>query len=164
MIENHEGYPGTPPPGTEAEVVVERFADRMGRVAQGDGLPRIAGQIFGLLVVQGEALDAAELARRLRASRGSISTNTRLLEGLGLVERTGRPGARRDLFRIADQPYARLLLGHAERLRRAAAAVREAERDLPPSWTGARARLAELRGFYEAAIRSTERLVGTLSE
>ena len=45
-------------------------------------------------------LSAEELARRLRASRGSISQATRTLVRIGMVRRLTRPGERRDYFRV----------------------------------------------------------------
>ena len=38
------------------------FVDRMGIVAEGDGLARITGRIWGLLIVTGDPLTSAEIA------------------------------------------------------------------------------------------------------
>jgi DNA-binding transcriptional regulator GbsR (MarR family) len=46
------------------KAVVEEFVERMGLVAEGDGLPRIAGRIMGLMVIEGGPLSFAELAQR----------------------------------------------------------------------------------------------------
>ena len=51
------------------------FVDRMGIVAEGDGLARITGRIWGLLMVTGDPLTSAEIADLLVISRGSVSTN-----------------------------------------------------------------------------------------
>jgi DNA-binding transcriptional regulator GbsR (MarR family) len=71
---------------------IEQFIERVGLIAQVDGLPRIAGRIMGLLVIYGGPFSFAEIAKRLQVSRGSISTNRRLLENLGVIERVARPG------------------------------------------------------------------------
>ena len=72
--------------------VSENFIERMGMIAQADGLPRIAGRIMGLIILEGGPYSFGELAKRLSVSRGSISTNTRLLENMGVIERTAKPG------------------------------------------------------------------------
>ena len=57
----------------------------MGVALESDGLPRIAGRIFGLLLVSEDARSLDDLAAELRVSKGSVSTNARLLEQRGLV-------------------------------------------------------------------------------
>ena len=56
------------------------FIERMGVALDSDGLPRIAGRIFGLLLVSEDARSLDDLAAELRVSKGSVSTNARLLE------------------------------------------------------------------------------------
>ena len=76
----------------ETEKAIAEFVERMGLVTQADGLPRIAGRIMGLMIVHGGSFGFTELTERLSVSRASISTNTRLLEDLGVIERTAMPG------------------------------------------------------------------------
>ena len=52
-----------------------------------------------------------ELAEVLMASRGSISTMTRLLMQIGLIERFGMPGVRRAQFRLHHDAW-RHMVGH----------------------------------------------------
>ena len=66
---------------------IAKFVDRLGLAAEAEGLPRIAGRIMAFLLADGAAHNAADLAALLHVSRGSISTNTRLLERLGIIER-----------------------------------------------------------------------------
>jgi len=76
------------------------FIEEVGLALEGQGLPRMAGRLLGaLLIADPPEQSAEELAETLQASRGSISTMTRLLEGLGLIERVSKPGERRDYFR-----------------------------------------------------------------
>src|SRR5437867_3493939 len=75
------------------------FIERMGLTLESDGLPRIAGRIFGLLLVSDDARSLDDLAAELRVSKGSVSTNARLLEQRGLLERICRPADRRDYYR-----------------------------------------------------------------
>ncbi len=63
------------------------------------GLPRIAGRIFAYLLVSDPPhRTAAELAEAIGASKGSISTMTRLLLNAGLIERVAIPGERATYF------------------------------------------------------------------
>ncbi len=76
------------------------LVERLGRLAQGEGLPRIGGRMLGLLAVASEPIASDGLARALRVSRASVSTNAKLLQSLGLVERVTRPGDRRDYLAV----------------------------------------------------------------
>jgi hypothetical protein len=74
------------------------------------GLPRMAGRIIGwLLICDPPEQSSAQLAAVLRASKGSISSATRLLVPSGLVERRAHPGERRDHFRIRPEAWAELV-------------------------------------------------------
>lgn len=65
----------------------------------GFGMPKMQGRVMGaLLVADPPQMTAEELAGELRASRGSISSATRALIQLGIVERRTRPGERKDYF------------------------------------------------------------------
>ncbi|MCA9839694.1 MAG: MarR family transcriptional regulator [Trueperaceae bacterium] len=72
----------------------------MGMALEGFGLPRMAGRVFGALLVADPAEQTAEdLAATLQASRGGISGATTLLETMGLIDRIRKPGDRKDYFR-----------------------------------------------------------------
>ena len=61
-------------------------------------IPRIGGRILGLLLVAHEPLSAEEIAAILKVSRGSISTNFRLLLTSALAEKVTFPGDRTTYF------------------------------------------------------------------
>lgn len=145
------------------EATVEEFVERMGLVAEGDGLPRIAGQIMGLMVMDGGPLSFAELAERLEVSRASVSTNTRFLERLGVIERVARRGDRRDYFQLATAPYVRLLQGSIDRMMKAHAVVAHARDRLSGTDEGTRRRLDELGAFYEELGNSFQELAKLFS-
>ncbi len=140
----------------EIDQTVGTFIERLGLVAQAEGMPRIAGRIMGFLVIYGGPFSFAELAERLQVSRGSISTNSRLLENLGVIERVTRPGERQDYFQIRRKPYVELLKGSLARLYKAREVVGEAKGKLPNDWLEAQARLDELASFYGGMIERTE--------
>lgn len=76
------------------------FIESVGVLWESDGLPRIAGRIFGYLIVQSEPSSLDELAAGLAVSKASISTDARRLEQLGLITRISRPGDRRDYYTV----------------------------------------------------------------
>ena len=79
----------------------QRFAEEMGQTFDRWSLPRMAGRVWGILLVSDEpALSSQDLADRLHASAGSISTATRYLLDHRLVERIRLPGERREYFRF----------------------------------------------------------------
>ena len=80
-----------------------RFVEEVGIVFEKTGLPRMAGRLFGWLLISGPPYQsAAELAEVLMASKGSISTTVRLLTQVGLIERYVIPGERHDHFRLRE--------------------------------------------------------------
>ena len=140
---------------------VERFVERLGLLWEGDGLPRIAGKVFGLLLVEGNALTLEELADTLQVSRASVSTNTRLLESQGSVERVTRPGDRRVYYRVTEEPYRASLERMIRRLRRTRDLISDVEESFPPEMEDSLGRLHEMSLFYGRAIDAA---VGFLEE
>ncbi len=112
----------------------ERFIEAMGLAHEEDRLPRIAGRLVGLLILSPDPVRFDHLAERLRVSRASISTNTRLLENMGVIQRVTRPGDRRDYFQINEEPG--LLLRIADRYRARQASAEEMKQALPPNAGG----------------------------
>ena len=70
------------------------FIESMGLYFENQGIPRIGGRILGLLLITHQPLAADQIASLLRVSRGSISTNMRLLLISGLVEKVSSHGDR----------------------------------------------------------------------
>jgi DNA-binding transcriptional regulator GbsR (MarR family) len=78
-----------------------RFTEEMGAVFDRSGWSRMAGRVWGyLLIVDAEQLSATELVDALDASLSSVSSATRELMGLGMLDRIRQPGERRDYFTI----------------------------------------------------------------
>ncbi len=79
----------------------KHFIEDVGLLFEQGGMPRMAGRIVGwLLICNPPHQSLLEIAQILEASNASISTMTRLLIQMGLVERVGLPGHRRDHYRI----------------------------------------------------------------
>ncbi len=86
------------------------FVEDVGLLFEEMGFPRMAGRILGwLLICDPPEQSAGQLAGALQASQGSLSTMTRLLLQMGLVERVAVPGQRRDYFRISPGAWPQLL-------------------------------------------------------
>ena len=86
------------------------FVEEVGIVFEQTGLPRMAGRILGrLLIVDPPHQSTDELTTELMASKGSISTMTRLLIGHGFIERLSLPGVRRDYFRIRPDAWQHMI-------------------------------------------------------
>lgn len=94
---------------------IERFIERAGMLWEEDGLPRIAGRIFALSLLSEAALSLDEMAEALGVSKASISTDTRLLERMGFLERITKPGDRKDYYQSTERSFERAI---AERIRR----------------------------------------------
>ena len=107
------------------------FIEKTGLTAQADGLPRIAGRVFGMLIYDGDVVSFGDLATKLQVSRASISTSIRILEERGLVKRVTKPGERGDFFQLAPNPYATMLEGIQKRNRAIQEDVTETIQSLP---------------------------------
>jgi len=79
----------------------KHFIEDAGLLFEESGHPRMAGRILGCLLISDPPyLSTTELAEILQASKGSLSTMTRFLLQMGLIERVGLPGRRLDYFQI----------------------------------------------------------------
>jgi DNA-binding transcriptional regulator GbsR (MarR family) len=137
-----------------------RFTERMGLLFEVEGRPRIAGRIFGRVLVSEEPRSLDQLAAELGVSKASASTNARLLAGLGVLERVRRPGDRHDYYRASPELFQRTMAERLARWQRFTEAVGDARRTLPIRSERVRARL---RG-YENAYAYMARAIGAALE
>lgn len=128
---------------------VRDWVEQVSILLERDGLPRMAGRIFGWLLVCDPPEQSMEaLAAAVQGSKASMSTMTRLLVNAELVEKVRPPGARADAFRIRPGQWRHLwrarvqMLEDAARLTGAGLALLEGQ----PAWV--RARLEELHFQY----------------
>ncbi len=104
----------------------KHFIEDCGLFFEQWGLPRMAGRILGWLLISDPPYQSpGNLAQVLQASKGSISTMTRLLMQEDLIERVALPGERCDFFRIRPGAWTQLM---AERLAVVSAIHQLAER------------------------------------
>lgn len=78
---------------------VEEVALQFGEV----GLSRTGGRIFGWLLLSDPPHQTMnDLVDKLQVSKSSVSTATRFLIQVGLIQRLSLPGERRDYYRVAE--------------------------------------------------------------
>jgi len=143
---------------------VARFIEQMGLSAQEDGVPRIAGRIFGYFIVHGGPVSFAQLADELQVSRGSVSTNARTLAAIGFIERVTRPGDRQDYYQLANSPFLRMIESYLIRMRKMQGVLEQARESVPAHLKATHARLGQMHLFYQAAVRSNEQLLKDLAQ
>lgn len=79
----------------EQDDKIAAYVDDWGLAFEQGGMPRIAGRIWGwLLICEEEQEPLTVIAQTLGVSKGSVSTNARLLESAGLLKRTAVSGSR----------------------------------------------------------------------
>src|SRR5213082_3180893 len=93
------------------------FIERMGLAAENDGLSRIAGRLFGALILESEPRSLDDLADDLAVSKASISTEARRLVDRGVAERVARAGDRRDYYAHIQDVHAFVVARVDEALR-----------------------------------------------
>ena len=136
----------------------DELVERMGLHWELEGLPRIAGRIFGLLMLQPDACAIGEIAERLGVSKASVSVDARRLERLGLIQRVGRPGDRRDYYAIAPDVPLRALELKIASMRRLSLPPEEHARLASSVSPAVQSRLLAFGAAHEHLISALERL------
>jgi DNA-binding transcriptional regulator GbsR (MarR family) len=136
------------------------FIETMGLALESDGLPRIAGRIFGLLLVSAEARSLDELAAELQVSKASISTNARLLEHRGVLEQVSRPADRRDYYQIPHDLFSHTMAQRLARWQQFHEAIGSARTSLPIRSPEVRERLEEFEQAYAYMSRVIREALG----
>ena len=128
---------------------MRQFIEDVGILYGEMGFPRMAGRIFGwLLVCEPPHQSAEQLANIVEASKGSISSMTRLLIQMGMVEKIGIPGKRDTYYRMRSGSWTELMKNHLANLtamRKLAEGGLDLMADRAPE---SRQRLQELRDFH----------------
>lgn len=138
---------------------VQAFVERMGLMMESHGLPRIAGRLYGFLLLHEEAYSLDELAELLQVSKASVSTNARLLEQHGMLELTSAPGDRRDFYRVGPDAQERMLRAAQRKFREMIQLFGQASESLPPEMEAGKRRLWEATRFHGLMLDGVDRLV-----
>jgi len=76
----------------------EHFIQGMSRITHFWGFPKAMGAIYGAIYLSPQAVSLDELVELVGVSKGSVSTNVRMLERLGMVHRQLQVGDRKDYY------------------------------------------------------------------
>ncbi|MFB0559453.1 MAG: GbsR/MarR family transcriptional regulator [Dehalococcoidales bacterium] len=144
----------------ERQAEAKRFIEDVGICFEEMSLPRMAGRILGQLFISDpphQSID--ELAEALMASKGSISTTTRLLIQFNLIERFSLPGIRHDFFRIRPAGWYHLAKQRGDQIKVMRQLCERALELLEGKAKGNRKWLEEMRDMYAFFEREFPALV-----
>jgi len=110
-------------------IAAESFVEQFAVILEAEGMPRVAGRLFALLIVSAEPQSLDELAKQLDVSKASVSINARFLEDRGKIERISRTGDRRDYYQIGDDILERAMEDRMARVRRIQRVIATARAD-----------------------------------
>ncbi|WP_182909357.1 GbsR/MarR family transcriptional regulator [Microbispora sp. H13382] len=83
------------------------WAERVAMYLARDGVPPIAGRVLGwLMICDPPEQSAGQISEAIGASRASLTSNLRLLTGMGFLTWRTRPGERTVYYRMADEAWA----------------------------------------------------------
>ena len=86
------------------------FVEETAITLESIGLPRMAGRILGYLLISDPPHQSAdEMMEALNSSRGSISSMTRMLVQMEMIERLSLPGIRHNYFRLRSGAWEQLI-------------------------------------------------------
>ena len=125
------------------------FVGEMGQTFEADGFTRIGGRLFGSLILAERPLSLDEIAEQLRVSKASVSIEARRLYEKGVLERSGKPGDRRDYWAITPDFFSSIMRLRVERWRKLNALVGEFKKRSPNPPDAVRARLRYMEDVYD---------------
>jgi len=147
----------------ELDAACVHFAQGMSRIAHFWGFPKAMGALYAAIYLAPEPTSLDALVARVGVSKGTVSTNVRALERLGMVHRHLRVGDRRDYY-VAETDFWRIVRGILRQRERtdfdlALRAVGESLEMLPPAGgeegepdrsAFLRGRLSAMQSFFDA--------------
>lgn len=144
---------------TRPAAAADSFPIAIGELFEAHGWQRMVGRVLGeLLLAESPYLSTAELCERIPTSKGHLSTTMSTLMSMGMVERFGVPGSRRDHYRLSEDAFLRAMSNAAEPTTRLAAAATRALADVPAG-TRASQELTRMRDFYAFLAKRVPQLV-----
>lgn len=79
--------------------LMDELVDNIGNLAGSLGVSRVAGQLYILLFLNDRPLSLDEMTKKLRISKGHVSTNIRALERWQAVRKVWIKGSRKDYYK-----------------------------------------------------------------
>lgn len=125
------------------------YVERFGRFWETSGGTRTAGRIVGwLMICDPPHQSATDLVDALGASTGSVSTLTRQLIELQMVERVTFPSDRASYYRLRDHVWVNLIEQKMDGLRELADLAAQGRKLLPDQRTDRVEELADVIDFF----------------
>ncbi|HBN07937.1 MAG TPA: hypothetical protein DD435_04555 [Cyanobacteria bacterium UBA8530] len=93
----------------ELDAAQIEYLEKAGRTFEGLGSTRAGGKLFALFLITDETLSLDEMGRITASSKGTVSTNIRFLESIGIVEHLTKPGDRKDYYRIHPMAWRKMI-------------------------------------------------------
>lgn len=145
------------------------FIQGMSRIADFWGMPKAMGVIYGCIYLSSSPVSLDEMVDQSGLSKGSVSTNVRVLERLQMVRQEFRPGDRKDYY-VAEPDLWRVVRGILEQRRKvefssalssvneslAMLDVEESSSDNPHEIVFQRERIRQMESFF----RMLDKVVG----
>jgi DNA-binding transcriptional regulator GbsR (MarR family) len=154
-------------PETDNKTIQERIYSTFAEVARSIGYSPIHGKIIGALLVNGGEMSLQKLSRETGYSLSMVSLSLDLLEVMGVVKKSRKPGDRNLYISLEGDLLETLKNAIVMRIRKSVDATLEDFRNsrgetegLPPE---ERKRVRKSIRILESEIRRLERYVGMLS-
>ncbi len=150
----------------------KHFVEDSGLYFEQMGLPRMAGRVLGVLLICDPAEQSlGDICEVLEASKGAISTTTRLLTEMGLIERVPSPRPRELAFRFKAggwvtfmRMHLRLMASLHDIAERGLELLQDAEPDLRERLQEAHDMFSLIEQDLPALLRRIEQQRGLISE
>ena len=126
-----------------------QFIEQVALALEASGLPLMAGRLLGwLLICNPPEQSSSQLIDHLSASKGSISTNTRLLIRMSLVEKVAVPGSRIAHFRVRPDAWEMIMEQQMNHISTFRALLDDGLKLMSASSAQQRRRLEDTRDLY----------------
>ncbi len=145
----------------------EHFIQGMSRISHFWGFPKAMGAIYGAVYLSPEPLSLDDLVAQVGVTKGSVSTNVRTLERLGMVHRRVQLGDRKDYY-VAETDFWKVVRGvlrerEQNEFAQALNTVQESKEIVATVDTaGAAPEDAELARFYQERMQNMQNFFNTL--
>jgi len=141
----------------------KRFIENIGLFFETQRLPRLAGRMVGyLLICDPPEQTANEIGGMLEMSKGSVSTMTRLLMQMGMIEKVSPFGTRRDYYRIHPRASEQLLLARQDEFSQLRNLVSQGLAVLDNEDQTSQQRLIEMRAMCQLVVDEVPHLIEQL--
>jgi DNA-binding transcriptional regulator GbsR (MarR family) len=137
----------------------QAFVEKLGLLFERLGSTRTAGRMMGLMLVADAPMSLADMAGSLNVSKASMSTNARLAEQLGMVQRVSLPGDRRDYYELTPGSFEEMVARRIKAIDAFILLANEGLKAIDKDNERARTRLEKMRDFYQFFVSELDTLL-----